>query len=83
MDLPARLVIYELFSCSPPTCRLCHHAGKPIESVVYCLNKLYPLVFIFHTCNQCYSPVNMDYLSEMSVNPNSSNNCVTHKPSWT
>ena len=33
-------------------------------------------VFTFHICNQSQSPVNMDYLSEMSVNPNSSNNCV-------
>ena len=37
------------------------------------------LVFIFHTCNQSQSPVNMDYLSEMSVNPN----CVSLElPFW-
>ena len=29
-------MIYKLFSSSP---RLGYHAGKPIESVVYCLNK--------------------------------------------
>ena len=44
MGLPVRLVINKLFSCSPPTSQVGHHLGKPIESVVYCLNKLHPLV---------------------------------------
>ena len=31
------LVLPKLFSCSPNIPRVVYHAGKPIESVVYCL----------------------------------------------
>ena len=31
-------VIYNIFSCVLPTSCMGYHAGKPIESVVYCLN---------------------------------------------
>ena len=39
------LLVNKLFSCSPnlPTSWVRYHAGKPIESVVYCLNNQTPL----------------------------------------
>ena len=35
----SRLVIYKLFECTP-TSQVGYHAGKPIESGVYCFYKL-------------------------------------------
>ena len=35
------IVIYKLFSIVLPTSRVGYHAGKPIESVVYCLIIIY------------------------------------------
>ena len=34
-----RLVIYKLFECSP-TSQVGYHAGKPVESVVYCFYEI-------------------------------------------
>ena len=45
MELPGvgttLIVIYKLFSSVLPTSRVGYHAGKPIESVVYCLIIIY------------------------------------------